>query len=87
MTTMTVLYVASVFTGTQTSLLSPVLSVTIGATIGVLVRYIAGRANEQPGGSRIAAELARQGGNVARCAEALKIAKTTLHDKIKRHGL
>jgi DNA-binding NtrC family response regulator len=35
----------------------------------------------------IAAELARQGGNVARCAEALKIAKTTLHDKIKRHGL
>jgi len=35
----------------------------------------------------IAAELARQGGNVARCAEALKVAKTTLHDKIKRHGL
>jgi len=35
----------------------------------------------------IAAELDRQGGNVARCAEALKIAKTTLHDKIKRLGL
>lgn len=35
----------------------------------------------------IAAELQRQGGNVARCAEALKVAKTTLHDKIKRHGL
>ncbi len=35
----------------------------------------------------IATELQRQGGNVARCAEALKVAKTTLHDKIKRHGL
>ena len=32
----------------------------------------------------IQAELQRQGGNVARCAEALKVAKTTLHDKIKR---
>ncbi|CAH0354441.1 sigma-54 dependent transcriptional regulator [Aquabacterium sp. CECT 9606] len=35
----------------------------------------------------INAELQRHGGNVARCAEALNIAKTTLHDKIKRHGL
>jgi len=35
----------------------------------------------------IQAELQRQGGNVARCAEALKVAKTTLHDKIKRFGL
>ncbi len=35
----------------------------------------------------IATELARQGGNMARAAEALKVAKTTLHDKIKRLGL
>jgi DNA-binding NtrC family response regulator len=35
----------------------------------------------------IAAELQRHAGNVARCAEALKMAKTTLHDKIKRLGL
>ncbi len=35
----------------------------------------------------IQAELERQGGNVARCAEALKVAKTTLHDKIRKHGL
>jgi DNA-binding NtrC family response regulator len=35
----------------------------------------------------IAAELQRHEGNVARCAEALKMAKTTLHDKIKRLGL
>lgn len=35
----------------------------------------------------IAAELARQGGNMAKTAEALKVAKTTLHDKAKRLGL
>ncbi len=35
----------------------------------------------------IAAELARQDGNMARTAEALKVAKTTLHDKVKRLGL
>jgi uncharacterized membrane protein YbhN (UPF0104 family) len=61
MAAMTLLYVASVFTGTQTSLLSPLTSMTIGATTGVLVRYVAGRANEQPGGVRIATELARRG--------------------------
>ena len=61
MTAMTVLYVASAFTGTQTSLLSPLSSITIGATVGVLVRYLAGQANEQPGRARIAAELSRRG--------------------------
>ena len=35
----------------------------------------------------IAAELARQGGNMTRAAEALKVAKTTLHDKVRRMGL
>ena len=66
MATMTVLYVASAFTGTQTSLLSPLSSIAIGATVGVLVRYVAGRANEHPGGGRIAAELARRGIPLAR---------------------
>ncbi len=61
MAAMTVLYVASAFTGTQTTLLSPLSSITIGTTVGVLVRYVAGRANEQPGGVRIATELARRG--------------------------
>ena len=37
--------------------------------------------------SLIAAELRRQGGNLSRSAEALRIAKTTLHDKIRKHGL
>lgn len=35
----------------------------------------------------ISAELGRQGGNIARAAEALKVAKTTLHDKVRRLGL
>lgn len=35
----------------------------------------------------IAGEMARQGGNLARTAEALKVAKTTLHDKVRRLGL
>ena len=35
----------------------------------------------------IADELTRQAGNVARTADALKIARTTLHDKLKKYGL
>jgi len=35
----------------------------------------------------IAAELQRHDGSLARTSEALKIAKTTLHDKIRKHGL
>jgi DNA-binding NtrC family response regulator len=37
--------------------------------------------------SLIAAELHRQGGSLARSAEALRVAKTTLHDKIRKYGL
>ncbi len=37
--------------------------------------------------SLIAAELRRQGGSLARSAESLRIAKTTLHDKIRKYGL
>lgn len=35
----------------------------------------------------IAAELERQSGNVARSSEALGIARTTLHDKMRKYGL
>jgi len=35
----------------------------------------------------IADEFARQGGNIQRTAEALKTARTTLHDKLKKYGL
>jgi len=35
----------------------------------------------------IADEFARQSGNVARTSEVLKIARTTLHDKLKKYGL
>jgi two-component system C4-dicarboxylate transport response regulator DctD len=35
----------------------------------------------------IAAELQRNHGSLARTSEALKIAKTTLHDKIRKYGL
>lgn len=34
----------------------------------------------------IASEYERQGGNIARTAEALKVARTTLHDKLKKYG-
>ncbi|MDQ5917241.1 MAG: two-component system, response regulator AauR, partial [Pseudomonadota bacterium] len=37
--------------------------------------------------SLIAAELNRQEGSLARTSEALRIAKTTLHDKIRKYGL
>jgi two-component system C4-dicarboxylate transport response regulator DctD len=35
----------------------------------------------------IAAELQRNQGSLARTSEALKVAKTTLHDKIRKYGL
>jgi two-component system C4-dicarboxylate transport response regulator DctD len=35
----------------------------------------------------IANEFTRQHGNVARTSEALKVARTTLHDKLKKYGL
>ena len=37
--------------------------------------------------SLIASELRRHAGNLTRVAEALNVAKTTLHDKVRRYGL
>jgi DNA-binding NtrC family response regulator len=36
---------------------------------------------------RISNEFAKQDGNIGRTAEALQIARTTLHDKLKKYGL
>jgi len=35
----------------------------------------------------IAEEFRRQGGSLSRTSEALKVAKTTLFDKLKKYGL
>lgn len=37
--------------------------------------------------SLIGEELRRQGGNLTRAAERLRVAKTTLHDKVRKYGL
>ncbi len=55
------LYVVSVFTATRASLLSLVLSLVIGAMVGVAVRYLAGSINWRPDGRQIAAALADRG--------------------------
>lgn len=54
-------YVLSVFTATSASLLSLVLSLVIGAVVGIGVRYAAGSLNRRPDGGQIAAELAAHG--------------------------
>jgi uncharacterized membrane protein YbhN (UPF0104 family) len=56
----TALYIVSAFTATRASLLSLILSLTIGATIGMAIRYIGGSVNDTPDAARIAAELARR---------------------------
>jgi uncharacterized membrane protein YbhN (UPF0104 family) len=55
------LYVASVFTATRVSLLSLMLSLVIGATVGIVVRYLAGTLNERPDARQIVAALAGRG--------------------------
>lgn len=55
------LYVLSVFTATQASLLSLALSLVIGATVGVIVRYSAGSVNERPDAAELALALAVRG--------------------------
>lgn len=57
----TALYVLSVFTASQASLLSLMLSPAIGATVGVAVRYVAGSVNERPSAEQLVAEVATRG--------------------------
>ncbi|HJQ00800.1 MAG TPA: lysylphosphatidylglycerol synthase transmembrane domain-containing protein [Jatrophihabitans sp.] len=53
----TSLYVLSVFTATQASLLSLILSLIIGSFVGVAVRYAAGRASKRPTAEQLVAAL------------------------------
>jgi uncharacterized membrane protein YbhN (UPF0104 family) len=62
----TALYVVTAFTATQASLLSLILSPTIGATIGMSVRWLAGSVNDAPDAAAIAAELRRRGVDLVR---------------------
>ncbi len=62
----TTLYVLSIFTATQASLLSLVLSVVIGAFIGVATRYAAGRVSNQPDARQLVEALASRGIEVER---------------------
>ncbi|MBV9823068.1 MAG: hypothetical protein JO144_12585, partial [Actinobacteria bacterium] len=60
------LYVVSVFTATRVSLLSLMLSLVLGAAVGVAVRYLAGSSNRRPDGRQIAAALAERGIELSR---------------------
>ena len=57
----TALYIVSAFTATQASLLSMVLSLAIGATVGVAERYALGSLNEAPEASVVAQSLKARG--------------------------
>jgi len=57
----TALYVLSVFTATQASLMSLALSLVIGGAVGVAVRYAAGRASNRPDARQLVAALAERG--------------------------
>jgi uncharacterized membrane protein YbhN (UPF0104 family) len=52
------LYALSTFIAAQASLLSIVVSVVAGITVGVAMRYVAGVVNDRPDGAAIAAALA-----------------------------
>ncbi|HEY0168680.1 MAG TPA: lysylphosphatidylglycerol synthase transmembrane domain-containing protein [Jatrophihabitans sp.] len=57
----TALYVVSVLTSTRASLLSLLLSMVVGATVGIAVRYLAGSVNKRPDARQVAAALAGRG--------------------------
>ncbi|MDQ2838916.1 MAG: flippase-like domain-containing protein [Actinomycetota bacterium] len=59
--TVTALYVLSVFTATQASLLSLSLSLVIGAIVGIAVRYAAGRTSLRPTAEQLVAALDARG--------------------------
>jgi len=57
----TSLYVLSVFTATQASIMSLALSLVIGAFVGIAVRYAAGRVSNRPDAAQVVAALAGRG--------------------------
>lgn len=54
-------YIASAFIASQASLLALLASPTIGAAVGLAVRYVAGTVNERPDMARVLAELRPRG--------------------------
>ncbi len=57
----TSLYVLSVFTATQASIMSLSLSLVIGAFVGIAVRYAAGRVSNRPDAQQVVTALADRG--------------------------
>lgn len=57
----TSLYVLSVFTATQASIMSLALSLVIGAFVGIAVRYAAGRVSNRPDAQQVVSALANRG--------------------------
>ncbi|MGX7677873.1 lysylphosphatidylglycerol synthase transmembrane domain-containing protein [Jatrophihabitans sp. DSM 45814] len=57
----TALYVVSALTGTHSSLLSLIMSPTIGAAVGVSTRWLAGTVDDSPDAVSIATELVKRG--------------------------
>ena len=57
----TAVYVIAAFTTTQASLQSLTLSLTLGAVVGIAVRYLAGSVNERPDGHSIADAVGQWG--------------------------
>jgi uncharacterized membrane protein YbhN (UPF0104 family) len=77
----TSLYVLSVFTATQASILSLTLSMVIGAIIGILVRYSAGRVSNRPDGRQVADALQARG------LELTSLERVLSEDKARRDYL
>lgn len=91
----TTLYVLSVFTATQASLLSLTLSLVIGAFVGIAVRYAAGRVTKRPDAGQLIAALASRGIRISRFervasdsdAERSYLATTAAGDRLAVHVL
>ncbi|MEO7262431.1 MAG: lysylphosphatidylglycerol synthase transmembrane domain-containing protein [Jatrophihabitantaceae bacterium] len=59
--TVSAVYVVSVLISTRASLLSLMLSMVVGASVGIAVRYLAGSVDKRPDARQVAAALADRG--------------------------
>ncbi|MFL6160654.1 MAG: YbhN family protein [Jatrophihabitantaceae bacterium] len=62
----TALYVLSVFTATQASIISLALSLVIGSFVGIAFRYAAGRVSNRPPAQQVVAALSSRGFGILR---------------------
>jgi uncharacterized membrane protein YbhN (UPF0104 family) len=62
----TALYVLSVFTATQASILSLALSLVIGGFVGIAIRYAAGRVSNRPSAQQVVTALGGRGIGIVR---------------------